>query len=115
MAFDLDDDELRATREMKNLDRDLIIGEYVRTKDGKIGIFKGYNNNRKSQWACKVKLPKMKLWKYYEEENIVKPSKQLIDLIEVERIGDELAKFLQPVVDLAMKNKKILDKYDKKE
>ncbi len=83
MAFDLDDDELRATREMKNLDRDLIIGEYVRTKDGKIGIFKGYNNNRKSQWACKVKLPKMKLWKYYEEENIVKPSKQLIDLIEV--------------------------------
>ena len=83
MAFDLDDDELRTTREMKNLDRDLIIGEYVRTKDGKIGIFKGYNNNRKSQWACKVKLPKMKLWKYYEEENIVKPSKQLIDLIEV--------------------------------
>ena len=83
MAFDLDDDELRETRKMKNLDRELIVGEYVRTKDGKIGIFKGYNNNRKSQWACKVKLPKMKLWKYYEEENIVKPSKQLIDLIEV--------------------------------
>lgn len=83
MAFDLDDDELRATREMKNLDRDLIVGEYVRTKDGKIGIFKGYNNNRKSQWACKVELPEMKLWKYYEEENIVKHSKQLIGLIEV--------------------------------
>lgn len=42
-------------------------------------------------------------------------AKQGIDLEEVERIGDELAKFLQPVVDLAMKNKKILDKYDKKE
>ena len=42
-------------------------------------------------------------------------AKQGIDLEEVERICDELAKFLQPIVDLAMKNKKILDKYDKKE
>lgn len=42
-------------------------------------------------------------------------AKKGIDLEEVEKIGDELAKFLQPVVDLAMKNKKILDKYDKKE
>lgn len=42
-------------------------------------------------------------------------AKQGIDLEEVERIGCELAKLLQPVVDLAMKNKKILDKYDKKE
>lgn len=82
MAFDLDDDELRETRKMKNLDRELIVGEYVRTKDGKIGIFKGYNNNRKSQWACKVELQNMKLWKYYEEENIVKHNKQLIELAE---------------------------------
>lgn len=82
MAFDLDDDELRETRKMKNLDRKLIVGEYVRTKDGKIGIFKGYNNNRKSQWACKVELQNMKLWKYYEEENIVKHNKQLIELVE---------------------------------
>ena len=42
-------------------------------------------------------------------------AKQGIDLEEVEKIFDELAKFLQPIVDLAMKNKKILDKYDKKE
>lgn len=59
------------------------VNEYVRTKGGEIGIFKGYNNNKNSQWKYKVKLPKMKLWKYYEEENIVKHSKQLIDLIEV--------------------------------
>lgn len=58
------------------------INEYVRTKNGEIGIFKGYNNNRKSQWACKVKLPKMKFWKYYDEEYIVKHSKQLMELIE---------------------------------
>lgn len=81
MAFDLDDDELRETRRMKNLDRDLIVGEYVRTKDGKIGIFKGYNNNRKSQWACKVELQGMKFWKYYAEDYIEKHSKQLIELI----------------------------------
>lgn len=52
------------------------INEYVRTKDGEIGIFKGYNNNKKSQWSCKVKLPRMKFWKYYTEEYIVKYSKQ---------------------------------------
>lgn len=42
-------------------------------------------------------------------------AKQGIDLEDVERICGELAKFLQPIVDLEMKNKKILDKYDKKE
>lgn len=53
-----------------------------------------------------------------EEEKIkmaIDLAKQGIDLEEVERICSELAKFLQPIVDLAMKNKKILDKYDKKE
>ena len=53
-----------------------------------------------------------------EEEKIkmaIYLAKKGIDLEEVEKIGDELAKFLQPVVSLAMKNKKILDKYDKKE
>lgn len=53
-----------------------------------------------------------------EEEKIkiaIDLAKQGIDLEEVERICCELAKLLQPIVDLAMKNKKILDKYDKKE
>jgi hypothetical protein len=53
-----------------------------------------------------------------EEEKMkiaVDLAKQGIDLEEVERIGGELAEFLQPVIDLAMKNRKILDKYDKKE
>lgn len=58
------------------------INEYVRTKDGEIGIFKGYNNNKKSQWSYKVKLPRMKFWKYYTEEYIVKYSKQLMELIK---------------------------------
>lgn len=53
-----------------------------------------------------------------EEEKMkiaVDLAKQGIDLEKVEKIGCELAKSLQSVVDLAMKNKKILDKYDKKE
>lgn len=53
-----------------------------------------------------------------EEEKMkiaVDLAKQGIDLEKVERICGELAKFLQPIVDLAMKNKKILDKYNKKE
>lgn len=53
-----------------------------------------------------------------EEEKIkiaVDLAKQGIDLEEVERIGCELVRLLEPVADLAMKNKKILDKYDKKE
>ena len=51
-----------------------------------------------------------------EEEKIkmaIDLAKQGIDLEEVEKISCELAELLQPVVDLAMKNKKILDKYDK--
>lgn len=36
MSFDLDDDELKATRKMKKLDKILEVGEYVRTKDGRI-------------------------------------------------------------------------------
>lgn len=37
MAFDLDEDELRATRKMNKADRDEIeVNEYVRTKNGVI-------------------------------------------------------------------------------
>ena len=83
MAFDLDDDELRATRKLKNLDGTLMVNEYVRTKNGEIGIFKGYNNYKNSKWPCKVKLQGMKFWKYYTKEDIVQHSKNLIKLIEV--------------------------------
>lgn len=51
-----------------------------------------------------------------EEEKIkiaLDLAKQGIDLEEVERIAKELAELLQPTIDLAIKNKKILDKYDK--
>lgn len=59
------------------------IGEYVRTKNGEIGKFKGYNNNPKSQWNCKLEFQKVKTWKYCCEEYILKHSKNIIDLIEV--------------------------------
>ena len=52
-----------------------------------------------------------------EEEKIkiaLDLAKQGIDLEEVERIAKELAELLQPTIDLTIKNKKILDKYDKR-
>ena len=42
-------------------------------------------------------------------------AKQGRDLEDVERIAKELAELLQPTIDLAIKNKKILDKYDNPE
>ena len=38
MAFDLDDDELKATRILHGVDKEIEVGEYVRTKYGEIGI-----------------------------------------------------------------------------
>ena len=38
-------------------------------------------------------------------------AKQGIDLEDIERIVEELAELLHPTIDLAIKNKKILDKY----
>lgn len=40
-------------------------------------------------------------------------AKQGVDLEEIEKICIELGNYLKPVFDLAIKNKKILDKYDK--
>lgn len=40
-------------------------------------------------------------------------ARQGIDLEEVEKLCLDLAEWLKPVIDLAVKNKKILDKYDK--
>lgn len=62
MAFDLDEDELRATRKMNKADRNEIeVGEYVRTKDGKIGIFDRHslrkeNSLYKSPFNCFIKI-----------------------------------------------------------
>ncbi len=40
-------------------------------------------------------------------------AKQGIDLEKVEKMCSDLGMYLKPVIDLATKNKKILDKYDK--
>ena len=60
----------------------LVEGEYIRTKNGEIGIFKGYNRNPKSQWSCKIKFKRIKTLQYYTEEYITKHSENIIDLIE---------------------------------
>lgn len=40
-------------------------------------------------------------------------AKQGVDLEEIEKLCSDLVMYLKPVIDLAIKNKKILDKYDK--
>lgn len=64
------------------------IGEYVRTVDGKIGIFDHYSNRKdgslyKSHLDCFIKFAKLKYCKQCFRGYISKHSKNLIDLIEV--------------------------------
>ena len=64
------------------------VNEYVRTKDGKIGIFDRYslrkeNSSYKSPFNCFIKIKNRKTPLQCSEDYIVKHSKKLIDLIEV--------------------------------
>lgn len=67
------------------------VNEYVRTKDGKIGIFDRYSSRKekslyKSPFNCFIKIKNRKTPLQCCEDYIVKHSKQLIDLIEVRDI-----------------------------
>lgn len=67
--------------------KDIEVGEYVRTKDGKIGIFDRYSSRKenslyKSPFNCFIKIRNRKTPLQCCEDYIVKHSKQLIDLIE---------------------------------
>lgn len=64
------------------------VGEYVRTKDGKIGIFDRYSSRKeislyKSPFNCFIKIKNRKTSLQCCEDFVVKHSKQPIDLIEV--------------------------------
>ena len=87
MAFDLDDDELRETRRMKNLDRDLTVGEYWRTNLGNFIKFAWLVDSDGKIVENKVILisgnkVSNDFYYFHAGEKIVKHSKQLIDLIE---------------------------------
>ena len=93
MAFDLDDEENKATRKMngaskerKDENMDIEVGEYVRTKDGKIDKVIIEYNGKCNNSNCSEKHISCK-YNYYNEKDVVKHSKQLIDLVEV---GDVL-------------------------
>lgn len=82
MAFDLDDEENKATRiangaskERKEENMDIEVGEYVRTKDGKIDKVINSNFYMGIYVECEKGL--------YLIKSMVKHSKELIDLIEV--------------------------------
>lgn len=84
MAFDLDEDELKATRKMNKADRNEIeVGEYVRINNDfrliALGIGKVIGINEDSIYVkMNFELPFS-----FKKENIANHSKQLIDLIEV--------------------------------
>lgn len=64
------------------------VNEYVRTKDGKIGIFDRYSSRKenslyKSPFNCFIKIKNRKTPLQCCEDYIVKHSKELIDLVEV--------------------------------
>ena len=66
------------------------VGEFVRTTDGKIGIFDRYSSRKetslyKSPFNCFVKLQGRKTPLQCHEDYIVKHSKDIIDLVEVRR------------------------------
>ena len=94
MAFDLDDEENEATRKMngaskerKDENMDIEVGEYVRTINGEIGIFDRYSSRKenslyKSPFNCFIKIKNRKTPIQCCEDYIVKHSKQLIDLID---------------------------------
>ena len=93
MAFDLDEDELKATRKMNKADRNEIeVGEYGRTNKGKIFIFAWLENLDGKRYANKVLLGNGKIFEnkfyYFDDgEEIVKHSKHLIedkDIVEIE-------------------------------
>ena len=61
---------------------DIKVGDYIRDKSGKIGIFNGYNIRKESQWKYKIRYGNRKNDLYCTEEFIVKHSPNIIDLIE---------------------------------
>lgn len=81
--MDLDDEELKATRMMNGADRnsrlrvnnDIEVNEYVRTKKGAVGKLIEIDKKATAYYLDCLKCVSLK--------NIVKHSKQLIDLIEV--------------------------------
>lgn len=89
MAFDLDEDELKATRKMNKADRNEIeVGEYGRTNLGTIIKFawfeceRGIIDNSKVILVNKMHTSTKPYYYFKKHEIIVKHSKQLIDLIE---------------------------------
>lgn len=80
--MDFDDEEYKSTRRLNGLDDKIEVGEYVRTKDGiidKVDALYGMIENT-------VHLENLK---WFDIKNIVKHSKQLIDLIEQRDIVED--------------------------
>lgn len=95
MAFDLDDEENEATRKMngaskerKEENMDIEVGEYVRTSNKGIKRIDRIDNNKtvnKYLYFTGIEDFEGKEYRIIKTTEIVKHSKQLIDLVEVRR------------------------------
>ena len=99
MPFDLDDDEYRATRILTGADKvdDINVGEYIRTNKGEIGyIFQINNENKYSKYRVKIDTNSICKSVYLKKEEIVKHSKNIIDLIETGDYVNEM--YIQEII-----------------
>lgn len=89
MAFDLDEEELKATRKMNKADRDEIeVNEYVRTNAGYIAKLKQYLSNTGTylfdDFIQEIQGDKYRCISENELEKVTaKHNKQLIELVEL--------------------------------
>lgn len=89
------------------------VNEYVRTKNGEIGIFDRYSSRKenslyKSPFNCFIKIKNRKTPLQCCEDYIVKHSKQLINLIE---IGDIVNKELViSIIDITNDKEEIISR-----
>ena len=84
--MDLDDEEYKATRKLNGLEDEIEIGEYVRTNNKGIKRIDGIDNNKtvnKYLYFTGIEDFEGKEYKIIKKTEIVKHSKQLIDLIEI--------------------------------
>lgn len=87
--MDLDDEEYKATRKLNGLEDEIEIGEYVRTNNKGIKRIDGIDNNKtvnKYLYFTGIEDFEGKEYKIIKKTEIVKHSKQLIDLIKIRRL-----------------------------
>ena len=93
------------------------INEYVRLKNGKIGIFKGYNKSSESPFNCKIQFKNTKNPQYYTEECVIDHNEDIKDILKagdiIEWTADKIGFFgINEVVNRFGKKGVYAEEYD---